>query len=70
MVVMCAWCEKAGLPAFLGVKPPLGDGRATHGICPTHRREMVEQVALRHLRRDAPALVGLYETVAEEEVRP
>src|SRR2546428_4611425 len=36
MRVVCAWCERDGVPAFMGEREPLDDPSITHGICPRH----------------------------------
>lgn len=36
MIVICAWCEKEGIPSLLSVWPPADDGLVSHGICKTH----------------------------------
>ncbi len=36
MRVVCAWCERDGLPAFMGEREPLDEPMVTHGICPRH----------------------------------
>ena len=36
MKVVCAWCERDGIPAFMGEREPLDDPSTTHGICPRH----------------------------------
>ncbi len=36
MKVVCAWCERDGVPAFMGEREPLDDPSITHGICPRH----------------------------------
>ena len=36
MKVVCAWCERDGVPAFMGEREPLDDPSTTHGICPRH----------------------------------
>ena len=36
MKIVCAWCEKEGIPSLLAVWPPDGDLRISHGICDTH----------------------------------
>jgi hypothetical protein len=41
MKIVCAWCERAGLPAFLGEREPLEDSSITHGICPRHLSQLL-----------------------------
>jgi len=36
MRVVCAWCERDRVPAFMGEREPLDDPSITHGICPRH----------------------------------
>src|SRR5260370_34937510 len=36
MKVVCAWCERDGVLAFMGEREPLDDLSVTHGICPRH----------------------------------
>lgn len=44
MKLVCAWCEKDGKPALLAIVEPVADERATHGICPEHRRQLEERL--------------------------
>ena len=41
MKIVCAWCERDGLPAFLGEREPLDDPSITHGICPRHMAQVL-----------------------------
>jgi hypothetical protein len=41
MRVMCAWCLQEGAPGLVEERPPLGDERATYGICSSHRLEVL-----------------------------
>ncbi len=41
MKIICAWCERGGLPAFLGEREPLDDPNVTHGICPQHLTQLL-----------------------------
>ena len=36
MKIVCAWCERDGVPAVMGEREPLDDPGVTHGICPRH----------------------------------
>jgi len=36
MKVVCAWCERDGVPSFMGERDPLDDPSISHGICPRH----------------------------------
>ena len=40
MRVVCSWCFVQGNPAWAQVRAPLGDERATDGICASHRLEV------------------------------
>ncbi len=44
MKVMCAYCERDGAPALIGEKEPRDNPMITHGICPTHRRELQQEI--------------------------
>jgi hypothetical protein len=53
MRVLCAWCLKDGKPeseALIGEKEPSG-GIDSHGICPAHRKDVEDRVAV--LRAEA-----------------
>jgi hypothetical protein len=41
MKIVCAWCEREGLRAFLGEREPLDDHTTTHGICPRHMAQVL-----------------------------
>lgn len=45
MIVICAWCEKEGIPSLLSVWPPADDGRVSHGMCKTHVASYLESVS-------------------------
>jgi hypothetical protein len=45
MKIFCAWCERDGLPAFLGEREPLNDLTTTHGICPRHMAQVLGSLA-------------------------
>jgi hypothetical protein len=44
MRVVCAWCEKEGLPAVMREEAPLEDTVSTHGVCPDHRALLIAQL--------------------------
>lgn len=44
MKIICAWCERDGLPAFLGEREPLDDLSVTHGICPRHMAQVLSSL--------------------------
>ncbi len=44
MKVMCAYCEKDGVPALICEKEPLDNPMISHGICPKHRRELQQEI--------------------------
>jgi len=46
VIVLCAWCVQADEPAFLNEQPPYHDTRISHGICPRHREEWTQQLAV------------------------
>ncbi len=41
MKVVCAWCERDGVPSFMGEREPLDDPSITHGICPRHLTQLL-----------------------------
>ena len=41
MKIVRSWCERDGLPAFLGEREPLDDLSVTHGICPRHMAQLL-----------------------------
>lgn len=43
MRLHCAWCEKAGMPAFLGMVPG-PEGEISHGICQRHKEELLAEI--------------------------
>lgn len=53
MMVLCAWCEQEGRPAFMRDTDPHGRFQssmvATHGICDAHQKLLLTKV--RNLRR-------------------
>lgn len=51
MQIVCAWCEKAGLPALMRVMGPLDDGAESHGICGAHAETLLAEVARRRSDR-------------------
>ena len=44
MKVMCAYCERDGVPALIGEKEPRDNPMITHGICPRHRQELQQEI--------------------------
>ncbi len=44
MKVMCAYCEKDGAPALICEKEPRDNPMISHGICPTHLRELQQEI--------------------------
>jgi len=44
VIVLCAWCVKADEPAFLREQSPYRDPSVSHGICPRHREEWMQQI--------------------------
>ena len=51
MRIACSWCLGQGDPALVQVGAPLGDERATYGICASHRLEVLTGRSLRMLER-------------------
>jgi hypothetical protein len=49
MRVVCAWCQAQGVPDRLGEAALLEDANETHGICLTHRLQMLREI---HSRLD------------------
>ena len=47
MKVVCAWCERDGKPGYLGDREPLESSVTTHGICPTHSEQVLEDLPAR-----------------------
>jgi hypothetical protein len=45
MKVLCTYCETEGRSSFLREKEPLNDPSVTHGICPDHYRQLLEEIA-------------------------
>jgi hypothetical protein len=45
MKIICAWCERDGLPALLGEREPLEDSSITHGICPQHLSQLLSTLS-------------------------
>ena len=41
---MCAHCERDGAPAIIGEKEPRDNPMITHGICPKHHRELLQEI--------------------------
>lgn len=48
---MCAHCQEEGKPGFLGETEPREDPTITYGLCPEHRRWVLEEQA--RLKREA-----------------
>ncbi len=44
MKVLCSYCEKEGKQALLWEIEPLEDPRITHGVCPSHLRQLLERI--------------------------
>jgi len=40
--VVCAWCERDGQPGDLGECEPSENPATTHGICSSHREQVLE----------------------------
>jgi hypothetical protein len=47
MQVFCAWCHRDGKPAYLGEREPLENPRPTHGVCATHKKQLLESLPSR-----------------------
>jgi hypothetical protein len=47
MKAVCAWCEREGKPGYLGDREPSEDSGTTHGICPSHRAQVLEDFPVR-----------------------
>jgi hypothetical protein len=72
MVVLCAWCCRNGEPGYLGEREPLDNPAATHGVCPSHKNQLLESLPSRSfpeaevliiVRRENIALYGQLERV-------
>ena len=46
--VVCAWCQREGVPALMSAGGPM----ISHGICDRHRREQLEEVRLMQEQRE------------------
>lgn len=44
MKIIGAYCERDDAPALIGEKEPQNNPMITHGICPTHRRELQQEI--------------------------
>ena len=44
MKIVCAWCERDGDPGYLGDREPLESSATTHGICPSHTEQVLEDL--------------------------
>ena len=44
MQVLCAWCHRDGKPAYLGEREPLENSTPTHGICASHKEQVLESL--------------------------
>jgi hypothetical protein len=42
MLVFCAWCERDGKPSYLGEREPLENPAPTHGVCASHKEQLLE----------------------------
>lgn len=47
MRVLCAWCCREGQPGYLGEREPLDNPEPTHGVCPSHKVELLESLPSR-----------------------
>jgi hypothetical protein len=47
MQVLCAWCHRDGKPAYLGEREPLENPGLTHGICVSHKEQVLESLPSR-----------------------
>ncbi|MDH5666403.1 MAG: DUF2934 domain-containing protein [Nitrospira sp.] len=56
MKVVCAWCEKEGVPSLLAFWPPEDDLRVSHGICETHAALYRETIFSEKKTRLSPKL--------------
>ena len=45
MLIVCAWCEKDGIPLLIAVRPSGHNSAVSHGICECHA------ALYRHARR-------------------
>jgi len=44
MKIVCAWCERDGKLGYLGDREPFESSTTTHGICPTHKNQVLEDL--------------------------
>jgi len=47
MKVVCAWCERDGKPGYLGDRQSPENSATTHGICPSHAQQVLEDFTAR-----------------------
>jgi hypothetical protein len=47
MVVLCAWCRRDGQPGYLGEREPLDNPQPTHGVCASHKNQLLESLPSR-----------------------
>ena len=47
MKILCAWCHPEGKPAYLGEREPLENPGPTHGVCASHKEQLLESLPSR-----------------------
>lgn len=47
MQILCAWCCRDGRPGYLGEREPLDNPEPTHGICVSHKAQLLESLPSR-----------------------
>src|SRR5215831_14733891 len=72
MLILCAWCCRDGESGYLGEREPLDNPETTHGVCPSHKNQLLESLPSRSfpdtevlivVRRENIALYGQLEQV-------
>jgi len=72
MLILCAWCCRDGEPGYLGEREPLDNPETTHGVCASHKNQLLESLPSRSfpgaevliiVRRENIALYGQLERV-------
>src|SRR5437870_12802786 len=59
MLVFCAWCERDGKPGYLGEREPLENPAPTHGVCASHKEQLLESFPSRSFP-DAELLIVVH----------
>lgn len=75
MKIFCAWCERDGTPNYLGERAPSENPATTHGICSSHKEQILEGLPSKSFP-DVELLIvvrssdtALYESLSQNFVR-